>query len=67
MKIVMLFSPSAAKLQNKYSTPRHKANIRHGGFTKIKNNNFNLPLCLFWFLGVFVFEDFFAKKPRLYM
>jgi hypothetical protein len=31
--------------------------------TKIKNNNyFNLLLCPFWFLGVFVFEDFFYQK-----
>jgi hypothetical protein len=35
-----------AKLQNKYSTPSHKANIR-GGHTKIKNNDyFNPSLCL---------------------
>jgi hypothetical protein len=31
----------------------HKTDIRHGGHTKIKNNDhFNLLLCLFWFLGV---------------
>ncbi|HEX9975066.1 MAG TPA: hypothetical protein VGD14_23625 [bacterium] len=63
-EVTTRFNPSTAKLQNKYSTPRsrqqadspfgeHEANIHHGGFTKIKNNNyFNLPLCPFWFLRV---------------
>jgi len=54
---------AAAKLRKKYSTQRYKAGIR--GHTNIKNeSNFNLLLSSLWFLGVFVFKDFFAKKTK---
>jgi hypothetical protein len=58
----------------KNSTLSHKAGIRHGGHTKIKNNDpFNLSLCPYGFLVfaerripanrrvIFVFEDFLPK------
>jgi len=58
----LILIPSAAKLHYNYSTQRHEANTK---FTKIKNkNNFNLLLCSLWFLGAFVFKDFFAKKNK---
>jgi len=51
--------------KKKYSTLSHKAGIRHGGHTKTKKNDrFNLSLCPLWFLGGFVFEDFFCQKNK---
>jgi hypothetical protein len=44
LKLSKTLRSDAAK---KYSTPGHKADIRHGGHTKIKNNyHFNLSWCL---------------------
>jgi hypothetical protein len=44
----------------------HKADIRHGGHTKIKNNDqLNLSLCPLWFLGVFVLKIFCQKNKDL--
>jgi len=45
-----------------YSTPRHEANTKP---TKLNNNYDDLLLCSLWFLGGFVFEDFFAKKIKI--
>jgi len=48
----------AEKLEKK-STQSHKTDTKN---TKIKNNNhFNLSLCSLWWLGAFVFEDFFCQ------
>jgi hypothetical protein len=38
LKLLEDVERSAAELQKNYSTQRHKASIRLGGFTKIKTN-----------------------------
>jgi len=62
--IIPLFHYSIAQRSyKKYSTPSHEAGTK---YTKKKNYNYlNLPLCSLWFLGAFVFEDFFAKKTKI--
>jgi len=39
-----------------------KSQSEHQDHEEKNNDYFNLSLCLFLFLGVFVFEDFLAKK-----
>ena len=57
-----IVGPSAASCKKKHSTPRHEANTKP---TKLNNNYDDLPLCTLWFLGGFVYEDFFAKKTKI--
>ncbi len=60
-RAIPLFHNSIAQRScKKYSTPSHEAGTK---YTKKKNYDYlNLPLCSLWFLGTFVFEDFFAKN-----
>jgi hypothetical protein len=49
----------------KKTTQSHKVDIRHGGHTKKKKDQFNLSSYLLLFLGDLVFESLLAKKCKI--
>ena len=56
-----MVSPARQAAKKRLNT---KPQSEHQDHEDTDNYNFNLSLCLLWFLGGFVFKDFFAKKNK---